>query len=135
MCLDTVTKTYDTPKKMNGVGYKGFNYIYKTDDNDYYLRDKNGNAIRRDDIIEPPCFGPTLPTGTWVEPHNDMGIIASDGTNYRSGFHILLSKKAAREWGSGLHKVKFTDVVAEGMQDEHKCVVARKIFICKKEIK
>ncbi len=58
--------------------------------------------------------------------------IGYSSVKYPLGFHVFLSKRAAKQWGGGqIRKVKFRRVVATGLQMTYKCIVAKEIFIPK----
>jgi len=63
------------------------------------------------------------------------GVLDSSKSGlYRTGFHIFLSLIGAIRWKGHMNcleirKAKFDDVVATGIQNNHRCVVARKICI------
>lgn len=63
--------------------------------------------------------------------HNFSGSVS-----YALGFHVFLTKEGAERWGNGCYDpkitmIKFRKPVAKGLQLEHRCVVAKEIFIPK----
>lgn len=113
MCLEKIDKV---TKKGRGYGYKWF--VEKDDG----LHEYFGGALG------------VLSEGVWIEDPLDMVL----KRNYRTGFHVFLSKDL--EWDDGyregavLRKVKYQYVVASGKQDEFNVIVARKMYIIKGEV-
>lgn len=74
---------------------------------------------------------------TWVKAENSYNDTIDDDDNiqYPSGFHVLLTREAARNYTSkkSVCKVKFRKVVAIGTQrvkgKEEPCIIAKEIFI------
>lgn len=77
---------------------------------------------------------------TWVKAENNYHdeealIHDGQGEKYPSGFHVLLTREAARNYTSkkSVCKVKFRKVVAIGTQrvkgKEEPCIIAKEIFI------
>ena len=57
---------------------------------------------------------------------------------YSFGFHVLLTRKGARNWGGHIRKVKFKDVRAVGWQGSvfykiNPCIVVGKVLITKEK--
>lgn len=117
MCMSTVAKDYRNVKKRDfGIGYKmmtggkGLYHSYLTD-----LRLKK-----------------------WYKANINSKIGAYDGKDYRSGFHIFLSEKDARDYSNGtLIRVRYRGVSSIGTnitgrstdRREAACVIADEMFL------
>lgn len=121
MCLSTVTKIYknpDNPRKNMGYvilrkGKKGFF--------PWVINIRKAYKI-----------------GEWRDSNRTKRCLDSDyKTEYELGFHIWKTLKAATAWSVGndddevIAKVEFKDVVALGIQNHNKVIVARKRKIIK----
>jgi hypothetical protein len=124
MCLETITQRKDI---RDGYGYK----IFKLHKRKLYSECRKKDIIRR-------C-------GVWLEAEESPKYISSmlEG-RYKSGFHILTSRAAARIWRTGadwnennkyvIRKVKYRKATVIGMQEHHQCIVAKEIKIEGKDI-
>jgi hypothetical protein len=136
MCLNTVSRICN-PEPKEIVGYKYF--------------DMNGSDIRS------PMMGSDnlYKLGKWIDDASESLIdsdeenqvltgVKADGTlkfnynnkQYPSGFHILRTKKDARKYVAAselgdwrLFKVKYKNVVAEGLDNGARVVIARSMLI------
>ncbi len=107
MCLDTVDKEI---KKTKGFGWK--------------------RLVRNISGTYSPCCKHgflTFKPNEWVEDICDYTL-----GMYTTGFHIEDTRQGARAWfriGNCVRKVLYQDVVATGIQDGTKVIVARKMMI------
>ena len=122
MCLQAVDKLYYKPCKKTYFGYKAFSYI---------LGDWNFRFF--DDI--------PLKLDSWNIDNNTEKIRAMDARFYSPGYHIYKNSSGIRNYYHqgyiGIFLVKFTDVVAKGMNRGtyksglYDCYVARKMLVIK----
>jgi len=92
---------------------------------------KRGGRLRR-----------SLPLGTWIEDMNVRDLTSYDqdftkDTQYPTGFHIIVDSVSniRRNWNDSivehkLHRVFFRNVVASGIDQTLRTVVAKEMFIC-----
>ena len=118
MCLDTVDKV---TKKGRGYGYKVF-------------EDWDGE-------LHPWFIGgqdTVLPEEEWIK---DKKRGFAHQPRYRLGFHIYVTLASAREIQEDrphreiIRRVKYEGVVASGKSERRHVIVARKMLICKGEVK
>ena len=114
MCLQYVNKTITVKK---GTGFKGVG------------KDDWGHAI-------PPIFGDTrYKIDTWMrDPLTRTLLSEKDDKLYETGYHIYLDNtpNGRHFYGEELRPVEFDEVVAQGTQDRHRVVVAKKMFMPRK---
>lgn len=122
MCLDKVDKV---TRKGKGIGYKVF---FVRDGKLYHWF----NPVRSDNPNP-------LPIEEWIDDPNDGTLTIGKGKEYRQGFHVFKElnneiEKFKSDLRDEVYKVKYKDVVASGMNERIKCVVARKMYIMKGEL-
>lgn len=87
--------------------------------------------------LHSPLYGNrSYKRGKWIQdPRSINGMIRD---SYPPGFHCFLRRKDAEpmlEWaGTQIVRIKARLIVAEGIQDEAKVIVAREIFIPKEKV-
>ncbi len=114
MCLDTVDK--EKPKKGKRIAYKIF--------------------FRWTEGLVGPSRYTRFRTKVWNKDSSNRDLTASYplGIMYKTGYHCVTTRDEARRYNKcayrGLvYKVEVDDVVATGMQDNFRCLVARKLRI------
>lgn len=120
MCLSTVDAK---PTRKQGIGYK---VVEKLDGR--YL---SWDCIRHARTVE-------YPIGQWLEDKNGYNISASDGSDYPTGFHVVLTQSVylmslhnKSQWDSKttvVIKCRFRKVVATGTDSCGRTVIAREII-------
>jgi hypothetical protein len=139
MCMSKIETMCRKPAQEIHIGYKYFDvFTYGADKGIYNIF--QGNKVK---------------SGVWVHDTNTKGISMSgldsfkrfldDGTiqfnritrKYPPGFHIFTTKEGAEQADiSGkLLKVKYKNVVAEGIDRRADCVIARSMMILPGQIK
>jgi hypothetical protein len=132
MCLETIKKTYDPPKKVSSVN-GNFRIGYKV-----CLPFGNGT-------FKGPYYGDDYRFGKWLYSDSEGSEEYTDETfathKYEPGFHIFTTLKAAKKYqldeGGCVFRVQYNDVVANGTHyvdgDFVPCVVARRMRVFKKD--
>ena len=120
MCLDTVTRTYDSPLEGVKTGYK----VFLTGE-DYPLIP--AGTVKND------CRPYLYELGEWYESYIGRGEVAKPH-GYKPGFHIFATKRGAKAWGGRVFKVEFSAVTCVGTQDiwfsgRYKCYVANEMRV------
>jgi hypothetical protein len=133
MCLDVISEEVERKFKNKRVGYKVFY--------------RNGNAITGEYFGDDEIY----PINKWMDEKGyrdpdfkNKKLIEKANTNdcYPFGWHIFLTRKAARGWRNYKHyvvkKVEFLDPVAWGFQSKDlqnvPVVVAKKMIITKDKV-
>lgn len=123
MCLESVKKNYKNVKERDfGIGYKR---LVQDSDGIHFRSPINGKGVN-------------YVAGKWYQADGDS-IDATNGEEYKAGFHIFLSKKDAEEYTyatAPVVRVRYRDVVAFGPnkirirgQEVGDCVISREMMI------
>ena len=79
------------------------------------------------------------PVGKWLVAGKRGSRYADIRGEYRTGFHIFKSRKAAAEYAhcnpNRVIRVRYSDAFAEGMQERYPVLVAGKIYVPKSELR
>ncbi len=116
MCLGSVTsvKSEKLPKDEYHIGWKAINI------------NKDNNTFRS-------AFNWNRSLNKWLRCRLPLSNVLGIGRDmYPTGFHIFTTREGARNWGYGkqaIVKVHYRRVVARGMQDNYKCVIAKEMYV------
>jgi len=123
MCLEELAD-FSVKLDENGIGI-GWKVFYKNIDGKLIGDFKSRSAER--------------PKNKWLKEGNfrpgEYRHAKKTGyPSYAIGFHVFLTRDGAERWRNGLSdahtkKIRFKRLVAMGFQLEHRCVVAKEIFI------
>lgn len=139
MCLTRVNTIFKSPITDIKTGYKIFNLnnngknrkrvSFRYRSRDYSLR--LDRWIHDKSRLKLKC-AKTFVSFFDEEPDNNLKIRRVE-IYYPSGFHLFESMYEALSYNSGNEKnileIKYKNVLAVGEQGDHKCVIARSIFI------
>ena len=126
VCLSTITEVYDPSQKVTIDGWKVFG-VGKKRVLESLIYNLRGAAVT-------DCAGPKIPRGRWLRSVPTRLRSFDSAGFYTAGFHIWMSREAARKWAANycnacVVRVRGRGLTAKGQQCDHNVAVCEKMQV------